>query len=71
MKIAVIGPGIAGLGAALGIVRASHDVRVFEKATGASAAMPTRWTSMVDIGGPPVAVDTGFIVYNERSTTPT
>ena len=68
MKIAVIGAGIAGLGAALAL-KDDHDVTVFEKqprpgghANTANIAYPMASGEMRDI-----AVDTGFIVYNEKT----
>ena len=62
MRIAVIGAGIAGHGAALALIGAGHDVIVYERdaRTGGHSA-----TVDVDWDGVPMAVDTGFIVYNE------
>lgn len=59
-RIAVVGTGIAGLGAAWAL-RDSHDVTVFEKRDrlgGHSATVD------IDYDGVPIAVDTGFIVFN-------
>lgn len=61
MKIAVIGSGIAGNGAAWALSR-QHDVTVYERerrAGGHSATVD------VDYDGVEIPVDTGFIVYNE------
>lgn len=62
MRIAVIGAGIAGHGAALSLIGAGHDVIVYERETrsgGHSATVD------IDYDGVPIAVDTGFIVYND------
>lgn len=63
MKIAVIGSGAAGLGAAFALSEVA-DVHLFEKdhRLGGHANTVT-----VDHGGVGVAVDTGFIVYNARN----
>lgn len=60
MKIGVIGAGIAGLGAAWALSR-QHDVTVFE-----ANAYPGGHsnTAEVDYDGKRIAVDTGFIVFN-------
>ncbi|WP_430398462.1 NAD(P)/FAD-dependent oxidoreductase [Ferrovibrio sp.] len=60
MKIGVIGAGIAGLGAAWALSR-QHDVTVFE-----ANAYPGGHsnTAEVDCDGKRIAVDTGFIVFN-------
>jgi predicted NAD/FAD-binding protein len=63
MRIAVVGSGIAGLGAAWALSRV-HEVTVFEAGTylGGHAH-----TVEVDDGPRSVPVDTGFIVYNEAN----
>lgn len=58
-RVAVVGTGIAGLGAAW-LLRQSHQVTVFEAAARAGGHSNT-----VLAGDQPV--DTGFIVYNERN----
>lgn len=63
MKIAVIGSGITGIGAAWAM-KGGHDVTIYESENrpGGHAR-----TIDIDMGGYSVAVDTGFIVYNERN----
>lgn len=63
MKIAVIGSGIAGLSAAW-LLSKSHDVDVYEKDDRLGGHANTH---SVKIAGEDVAVDTGFIVYNEKT----
>src|SRR5215510_4551716 len=63
MRIAVIGSGIAGNAAAWALATTTrHDVTLYERdgRLGGHSA-----TVDVDYDGTPVAVDTGFIVYNE------
>jgi uncharacterized protein len=61
MKIAVIGSGISGNGAAWAL-SGHHDVTVYER-----DSRPGGHSATVDIeyDGSRIAVDTGFIVYNE------
>lgn len=61
MKIAVIGAGGAGLGAALALSK-HHDVTLLERANrfGGHAN-----TVLADVDGETFAVDAGFLVYNE------
>ncbi|MGQ0615122.1 MAG: NAD(P)/FAD-dependent oxidoreductase [Planctomycetaceae bacterium] len=63
MRIAVVGTGIAGMVAAYALHR-RHDIAVFEASDRAGGHAHT-----VDVAqeGAPYAVDTGFLVYNERN----
>ncbi|RUO22305.1 FAD-dependent oxidoreductase [Aliidiomarina iranensis] len=63
MKIAVIGSGIAGMTAA-NLLSEQHDVWVFEKNNyiGGHTA-----TVDVEVAGEAFAIDTGFIVFNDRT----
>jgi len=60
-KIAVVGTGIAGMSAAW-LLNCNHDITVFEEND-----RPGGHSNTVDadVSGAAVAVDTGFIVYNE------
>jgi predicted NAD/FAD-binding protein len=63
MRIAIIGTGIAGNGAAYALAQASdHDLVVYEKAARAGGHSAT---VDIDYEGHEITVDTGFIVYNE------
>lgn len=63
MKIAIVGGGIAGLGAAWALNRA-HDITLYEANNWVGGHART-----VDVtdGGSTLSVDTGFLVYNERT----
>jgi len=63
MRIAIVGGGVSGLVAAHLLSR-RHDVTMFE-----AAAQPGghAHTAMIDTTEGRLAVDTGFIVYNERT----
>lgn len=63
MRIAIVGTGISGLVAAH-LLHARHDVTLYEAAghVGGHAH-----TVEMELDGGPVAVDTGFIVFNERN----
>lgn len=63
MRIAVIGAGVAGLGAAWLLGRA-HDVVVYEREARLGGHSHTVDAPGID---GPVPVDTGFIVYNEAN----
>ncbi|TNE58522.1 MAG: FAD-dependent oxidoreductase [Alphaproteobacteria bacterium] len=61
MKIAIIGSGISGLGAAY-LLNERHDITIFEKEKRIGGHSNT---VEVDYGDRTIPVDTGFIVYNE------
>lgn len=65
MKIGIVGSGISGLGAAYYLkTRYGHEVELFEKNDYAGGH-----TNTIDLeeDGRPMPVDTGFIVFNERT----
>ena len=59
MRVAVVGGGVAGLGAAYVLARA-HEVEVFER-----EERPGGHVNTVYVDG--LALDTGFLVHNERN----
>ena len=63
MRVAIVGTGVAGLTCAH-LLHPEHDITVFE-----SSAQPGGHAHTIDVreGGRAHAVDTGFIVYNERN----
>lgn len=63
MKIAIIGTGIAGLGAAW-LLHRQHEITVYE--ANPRAGGHSRTIDVPD-GGARIPVDTGFIVYNEKN----
>ena len=63
MKIAIIGSGISGLTAAWLLAR-KHDITVYE--SGAYAGGHTN-TMAIPLAGRTWAIDTGFIVFNQRT----
>lgn len=63
MRIAVVGTGISGLGAAWLLAR-RHDVQLFEREERPGGHSHT---VLVPEGGRSIPIDTGFIVYNERT----
>ena len=63
MKIAVVGTGVSGLVAAH-MLHPYHEITVFESDTRIGGHANT---VDVEVDGRSVAVDTGFIVYNDRN----
>ncbi|MEQ8967303.1 MAG: FAD-dependent oxidoreductase [Azospirillaceae bacterium] len=66
MRIAVVGAGITGLGCAWALDRAGHEVVVYEKAGRPGGHSNTVEAPRPD-GSGTVPVDTGFIVFNDRT----
>jgi len=60
-RIAIVGTGISGLGAAW-LLHPRHEITVYEKASRIGGHSRTL---TVDYDGCPIAVDTGFIVFNK------
>ncbi|MES2473372.1 MAG: FAD-dependent oxidoreductase [Pseudomonadota bacterium] len=60
-KIAIVGTGISGLGAAW-LLNPDHEITVYEKAPRIGGHSRT---VTVDYDGTPIPVDTGFIVFNK------
>ena len=63
MKIAIVGTGVSGLVAAH-MLHPHHEITVFESDTRIGGHANT---VDVEVDGRSVAVDTGFIVYNDRN----
>ena len=63
MKIAIVGSGVSGLVSAH-LLHPGHDVVLYE---GGDHVGGHTHTQEVEVGGVRVAVDTGFIVYNEET----
>lgn len=63
MKIAIIGSGISGLTAAW-LLHATHEITVFEANDYVGGHTHT---IDVDLDGESLSIDTGFIVYNDRT----
>ena len=64
MKIAIVGTGIAGNTAAY-LLRDRHEITVFEAADYVGGHSNT--VDVVDASGRHLAIDTGFIVFNDRT----
>jgi predicted NAD/FAD-binding protein len=62
-KIAIVGTGISGMGAAY-LLNPHHEITVYEKADRIGGHSRT---VDIDYDGVPIPVDTGFIVFNKRN----
>lgn len=63
-KIAILGSGISGLGAAYQLKKLNYHVTLFEKNDYFGGHTNT---IEIDVKGSPVKVDTGFLVHNDRT----
>ena len=63
MKIAIIGSGISGLTAGY-LLNRNHDISIYEANDYIGGHTNTHH---IELGNNNYAVDTGFIVYNERT----
>lgn len=63
MKIAIVGAGVSGLGAAYAL-KDVHDITLFEKDARLGGHANT---VRIDYDGAAIDVDTGFIVFNQRN----
>ena len=63
LKIAIVGSGISGSTAAY-LLSESHDITVYEKNDYMGGHVNT---VDVDVDGKKIAIDTGFIVFNDKT----